>query len=125
MGKRVHVVKKQEQYGNSEAFNWSFEEFHSLLDLLGCEVCAEDEYADRFECLSDNYRNALDCLKRYKKIGMKSRKMKALMDELGFDEEELTYYLAKLGEIDYVIQSMQRFWEERDKKSSYIQFVAW
>ena len=124
MGKRVHVVKRQAEYGSSEAFNWCYQEFHHLLDLFGCDVCSEDEYSDFFECDADSYKIALVALKDYKKKGIKSKKMLDLMEEYGFDEVELEEYLSELGGIDEVIDAMECFWKERDKKSRWIQFSA-
>ena len=129
MGKRVHVVSKREEYGNREAFNWCHVEFHALLDLLGCDVASEEEWSDRFECPIEAYKKALEALKSYKKHGMQSRKMKALMEEFDFSEEELLERVNNLGDeekiLDYIVDVMQDFWKERDKKSGWISFLAW
>ena len=124
MGKRVHVVSRQEEYGSYETFNWKWEEFHSFLDLLGCDCCGES-YDDRFDCLAEEYKIALDALKSYQKSGSKSRKFKALLEENDLTEEDLLGYAENLGGLDNVIEAMATFYKERDKKSRYIQFVAW
>ena len=124
MGKRLHVVKRQEEYGSYETFNWKWEEFHSFLDLVGCYCCGET-YDDRFDCLAESYKFALDALKSYQKSGEKSKKFKALLEENYITEEELLECVEVLGGLDHVIEAMQTFYKERDKKSMYIQFVAW
>ena len=71
MSKRLHVVSKHQEYGSAEGFNWKFEEFHAFLNGLGCEVEAEDFYADEFECEAEKFANAIDTLKDYKKCKAK------------------------------------------------------
>ena len=45
MGNMIHVVKKQREYGKSEAFKYGFGEFKDLLSSLGCEVYDLDDYS--------------------------------------------------------------------------------
>ena len=125
MGKRVHVVKIHEKYGSYETFNWQWSEFHLFLNMLGCDVSGEDEYVDRFDCEVCLFKEALEALKEYKKKGIKSKKMQALMNENGFDNEELDESLEEIGGIDHVIEAMKEFYKESDRKSRYIEFVAW
>ena len=43
MGKRIHVAKKYEiEYGSAEHLNWKQDEFISVLEELGCDVCRQD-----------------------------------------------------------------------------------
>ena len=68
MGYRLHVVKRQEQFGDIEAFNWKNNEFADLLSTIGCGVCGDNPY-DRFECLKSEFRNAIGIVKLYSEKG--------------------------------------------------------
>ena len=123
MGKRVHVIAKHQEYGDSASFNWKCSEFHDFLDSLGAEVSPEDEYADEFECQCVEYKKALDLLKKYKKKGAKA--ISNELEGLGYSPDDLEKDLAELGGIDYVLSEMCNFYNERDKKSDWISFSAW
>lgn|GEM_PF-7101287 len=118
MGKRVHVVKQQEKYGNSEYFNWKYNEFADLLGQLGCEAASMDEYnMERFEVETDKFQRAINVLKEYK--GGKTS------FDNDIDIDGIDAYLDELGGIDNVIEAMEAFYEQRDKDSGWIIFVAW
>ena len=137
MGKRVHVVSKQREYGDSEAFNWANEEFKDLLRDLGCNVCEQDEYSDDFELLTAHYEVALNILKRMKENpDLTNEDIADLkygedddydaidpdmieLDDVKDDIEKLGYSLEEL------INVLENFYDERDKNSSWIQFSAW
>ena len=121
MGKRLHVVSKQRKYGKSEGFNWKFEEFKDFLEDLGADVCAVEDCAEEFECDVYSYKKILDMLKDYKENGM-TEKVKEFL--YNYKETKFINDLDNLGGIDELINTMQRFYEERDKKSEWIQFVA-
>lgn len=123
MGKRVHVIKKHATYGTYEAFNWKFEEFHSLLDMLGCDVYGEDD-SENFECEGNYYKSAMNILKMYKKKGA-CKKVENMLDNVYSSIEKLNIVLENLGGLDYVLESMELFWKQRDKKSNWISFSAW
>ena len=123
MGKRVHVIAKHQEYGDSASFNWKYSEFHDFLDSLGAEVSPEDEYADEFECQCVEYKKALDLLKKYKKKGANG--VSKELNELGYSVEDLENDLATLGGLDHVLETMSNFYNERDKKSDWISFSAW
>jgi hypothetical protein len=124
MGKRVHVIKKHQEYGSYEAFNWKYDEFHSFLDALGCGVCGE-EYADEFECDEEAYGNALNFLKTYKEKGADCEEVQKFLKDAYYSVEELEDDLNELGGLDYVLESMQYFWEQREKNYGWISFSAW
>lgn len=63
MGSRVHVIKRQPEYGHC-GFNWNSEEFKSFLDDMGCATTGES-YADDFECDVDLYKKAVWALSIY------------------------------------------------------------
>lgn len=126
MSLNVHVVKKHAEYGDVEAFNWKFEEFHSFLDALGCDVSAEDDYAENFECGEDNYEDALNFLKVYKEKGADCKEVKKFFKEnVDYTIGELEQDLETLGGLDYVLQAMQMLWDEREKDYGWISFSAW
>ena len=137
MGKRVHVVSKQREYGDSEAFNWANEEFKDLLRDLGCNVCEQDEYSDDFELLTAHYEVALNILKRMK--GNPDLTNEDIADlKYGEDDdydsidpdmielEDVKDDIEKLGySLEELINVLEMFYDERDKNSSWIQFSAW
>ena len=144
MGNRVHVVKKQREYGNSEAFNWAFEEFKDLLSSLGCNVCEQDEYSSDFEMSCEDYERAMTILKRIIKAQKKDKDMdlndidfsdlaspEDTPDWESFDPDNYNFNdvidnAEKLNgySLEEILKIMQTFWKERDKKSSWIQFCS-
>ena len=144
MGNRVHVVKKQREYGNSEAFNWAFEEFKDLLRDLGCNVCEQDEYSQDFEMSCDEYKRGMEILKRIIKALKKDKDMDLndidfsdlaspedtpdweKFDPDNYDFNDVIDNAEKLNgySLEEILKIMQTFWKERDKKSSWIQFCS-
>lgn len=124
MGMRVHVIKKHEDYGETEAFNWQFEEFNNFLGQLGCDMCHEEDIYDRFECGVDDYKTALSLVKAYKKKG-RVKSVVEKFDDANADIDEFEKRIKELGGLDYVLNAMQAFYNERDKKSDWISFYAW
>ena len=142
MGNRVHVVKKQREYGNSEAFNWAFEEFENLLSSLGCNVCEPDEYSSDFEISCEEYDRAMIILARIIEAQKKDKDMDLndidfsdlaspeytpdceKFDPDKYDFNVVIYNAERLKEysLDEILKIMYTFWKERDKNSSYIQF---
>lgn len=144
MGKRVHVVKKQREYGKSEAFNWAFEEFKNLLSSLGCNVCEQDEYSSDFEMSCEDYERAMTILKRIIEAQKKDKDMDLndidfsdlaspedtseweRFDPANYDFNYVIKIAASLNgySMEEILKIMQTFWEERDKNSSWIQFCS-
>ena len=144
MGNRVHVVKKQREYGNSEAFNWAFEEFKDLLSSLGCNVCEQDEYSSDFEMSCEDYERAMTILKRIIKAQKKDKDMDLndidfsdlaspedtpdweKFDPDSYDFNDVIDYAKRLQDysMEEILEIMKTFWEERDKNSSWIQFCS-
>ena len=144
MGNRVHVVKKQREYGNSEAFNWAFEEFKDLLSSLGCNVGEQDEYSSDFEMSCEDYERAMTILKRIIKAQKKDKDMDLndidfsdlaspedtpdweKFDPDNYDFNDVIDNAEKLNgySLEEILKIMQTFWKERDKKSSWIQFSS-
>jgi hypothetical protein len=124
MGKRVHVVKRHAEYGSAEAFNWLFEEFYNFLSELGCYMChTEDDY-DNFECEVEEYKTALSLVKAYKKNG-RTKAVEEKFVKVNADIDSFESYVEKLGGLDKVLEAMQAFYDQRDKKVDWISFSAW
>lgn len=140
MGNRVHVVKKQREYGKSCAFNWAYEEFKTLLRDLGCNVCEQDEYSSDFEMEVDDYSRAMKILQRIKDnpdmdpnyIDFSDFKSSddtpewAAFDPDDYDFNDVLSDIEKLEgySIDDILDIMQTFYDERDKNSGWIQFCS-
>lgn len=144
MGNRVHVVKKQREYGKSEAFNWAFEEFKDLLSSLGCNVCEQDDYSSDFEMSCEEYERAMTILTRIIEAKKKDENMdlndidfsdlvspEDVSDWDKFDPDKCDFNdvidNAKNLQgytMEEILDVMQTFWEERDKNSSWIQFCS-
>ena len=144
MGNRVHVVKKQREYGKSEAFNWAFDEFKCLLSSLGCNVCEQDEYSSDCEMLCDEYERAMTILTRIIEAQKKDKDMDLndidfsdlaspegtpewdYFDPDNYDFNEVIKNAERLQgyTIEEILKIMQTFWEERDKNSSWVQFCS-
>jgi hypothetical protein len=147
MGNRVHVVKKQRKYGDTEAFNWNYQEFKDLLSNLGCNVCEQDEEgcSSEFEMTCDDYKRAMEILKRIiaalkknKDVDLNTLDFSDLassdddpdwcsFDPDNYDWNDVKDSVDKLEgySIDEILKIMRSFWSERDKKSDWIQFSAW
>lgn len=127
MGKRVRVVSRQEKYGDREDFNWKQEEFKNLLDTLGCSVHEEDPegYCDRWECQKEEFKQAIQNLKDYSNGVFKSEEWAS--EDVASALHELSYDEGRDLSIDptSVINTMEKYLEECDKKSCWIIFVAW
>ena len=151
MGKRLHVVKRQREYGSTEAFNWCFDKFRKLLDVLGCNVCADDESSDFWEMTKDEYKRAITILKMMKDVPMDGdyKEQKEKIDQIYnsekyqglFVENEESYCSITAEDVDLydvinslknldidldeLIDIMESYLKEADKKSDWIQFEAW
>lgn len=125
MGKRVHVIKKHEEYGKTKAFNWKFEEFNHFIGFnLGCKMRHMEYNYNNVECKVEEYETALSLVKAYKEKG-RCEEVEKMFDEANGNIDCFEGYLEILGGIDYILSSMQAFYNERDKESSWISFSAW
>ena len=150
MGKRLHVVKRQREYGRTEAFNWCFDKFRNLLGDLGCNVCSEDEFSDFWEITKDEYKRATTIISMMKDVPMdgnykdqqekidqiyNSEEYQKLFsdDELSSsitaDDIDLNDVIRSIKnldiDLDELIIIMVSFLNEADKNSNWIQFEAW
>ena len=151
MGKRLHVVKRQREYGNTEAFNWCFDKFRDLLGDLGCNICSEDEYSDFWELTKTDYKRAIAIIKMMKNVPLdcdyskqkekidqiyNSEKYQKLFSASDYDYCSITADDVELYDVvksinnididlDQLIDIMTSFLKEADKESDWIQFEAW
>lgn len=133
MGCRVHVVKKQREYGNSEAFNWKYSEFYSMLECLGCNVCSSSEFEESnfAEMQVTEYRAALNILERLRDgKEINDADLIALNIESAEDfnadiKDDVMQCIESLGyELKDLCVVMEQFYEQRDQNSDWIQFEA-
>lgn len=134
MGCRVHVVKKQRDYGSSEAFNYKIDEFSTLLSRLGCEICAQDDCYNFFEVDVEEYKRAIEVLKLFikssgdKEFDMLTRKKyprKTYLEIAEYEDIEDAIERLEDYKAEDVLAVMQAFYRERDKKSGWVQFEMW
>ena len=117
MGKWVHIVSKQEEYGDNEFFNWGQEEFKALLTSLECYVVENEDGSDRWEVEKPEYERAIKFLKEYKEKGC----IEELEDDLEFKDA-----IKSLGcDVIYVINAMETLLNQSDKNSDWLIFVAY
>jgi len=131
MGYRLHVVKRQERFGDIEAFNWKNNEFADLLTTIGCDICGDEPY-DRFECLKSEFRKAIGIVKLYsEKDSLTEEDLSATGIDPGcFDIDDINEILSKTkDELGYtpteLVRVMEQFLSESDPDGDYIIFVAW
>ena len=143
MGCRVHVVKRQPEYGTC-GFNWKSEQFKSFLDDMGCDTTGES-YADDFDCDVSAYKKAVWALSIYvhrtpsdarKKKPAQKRpkrydKFLAFLDEQGLDVSDFEADVCAMADLDdkakaakESLETMVAMLVERDKSSDYIAFSA-
>ena len=146
MGNRVHVVKKQREYGSKEAFNHQYEQFKTLLRNLTCDVYEEDEGSRNFEMSCVDYERAMKILSRIKDALDKDENTDLNKIDLSdcipvydievpdwcrfdisrYDFNDVKDTLKKFPEysIEEILKIMQDFFDERDKNSDWIQFSS-
>ena len=127
MGKRIHIVKKVEEYASVEGFNYQQDKFESLLNALDCYVHEYEEgNADRFEVPTDEYEKALEAFKAYAK-GEEMPEDSDVDPEL-VDEavKDLAYEVETHDEtVKRILKLMEDFYEFRDKDNDWMIFVSW
>jgi hypothetical protein len=136
MGCRVHVIKRQREYGNSEAFNYNIEGFKSMLENLACDVCCQEGCDNFFELSIDDYNRALDVLKSIAKHGSvdwEKLNKKYPIENKYYDKfedmcdvDDALESIEALGcDVPNMVEIMELFKSQRDKKSDWIQFEMW
>ena len=135
MGKRVYVATKYEvEYDSNAAFNWKQQEFKELLSNLNCDVMEDDEdgYSDTWQVSKEQFKRAIDFLKGNKEEIYNYEENEVIE----FEDEDFWYeeiYDAIMDMIDksefeecyqYVLSTMETFYEQADKKCNYMHFTA-
>lgn len=127
MGKRIHIVKKVEEYASMAAFNYRQSEFESLLSALGCYVnVIEEGNSDRFEVPTGDYEKALVAFRAY----MNGEEMPEDSDADDLDVDDAVKALAYEDETrkeaeKRILKNMEDFYESRDKDFDWMIFVSW
>ena len=139
MGKRLYVATKYEvEYDSSAGFNWSYNEFKSLLRCFGVSTWdTSDEFTegegDVWECPLDEFETAFEFLKEYKDVIKDSKNSDMTIES---DEEDI--YLADVYEaimslkcgkdydesVNEVIRMMGLYLKECAKGDGYMHFQA-
>ena len=118
MEKGLHVVSRQEKYGKTQAFNWSWNFFKELLNALGCEMYEREESSDRFEVEVSDYEEAMEKFDKFLNSG-------GLDNEMIDDIEQCTLITNEQNSCQWILDTMKAFYEERDKNEGFIVFVAY
>ena len=123
MGKRLRVVKKQEEYGEVAMFNYRYADFANLLSVLDCDIhCDSEEDYARFDVPVEDFRNAMDIMENY--VNGEHDKITTI-DVADIDEAlDGIYGDHDIGQAEYILETMKLYYEERDKEKSYMIFVA-
>jgi hypothetical protein len=143
MGSKVYSVKRQEELSNATAFKYGADTFYNLLELLSCDMWADDtSFPNRFECPVEDYETALNALKEHRNLYPNSSSLEwiradnfesplfdLLNDEYYTEDEaigEFDSIMEQLGGIDRVIKCMENLYEERDQREgvTHIRFVV-
>ena len=134
MGMRVHVCTKHiVEYGRSEGFNYTYQDFKNMLNELGCEYSGEIDETD-WEVERDKFNEALNLIKEYKAEIVKAAKGEDVGDIDDIDIDDVATYM-KLAcdkkadtfsesDVDEVINLMERYEAEGEPGSSYLNFSA-
>lgn len=121
MGKILRVAKTYVvKWGNTEAFNWSFDKFYDLLKKLGANTCmgSEDENVYDFEVEQESYETAMANLKQYMEDADK------LSDEVDADDIKQAIEGLEM-EPQKILELMHEYYDEAHKVDGYLHFSAW
>lgn len=118
MGKRVHVARNYKvEYGDTEAFNWKQDEFISVLETLGCDICRydnEDNSAGEFEVNVTDYNDAVENLECH--IGAPG---------LFVNADDISHAIESTGMTDEkLLKTMKNYLQEADTHDGYLHFAA-
>ena len=112
------MAKKYEiEYGSAEHLNWKQDEFISVLEELGCDVCRqdnEDYSAGDFEVSAEQYEQAMKDLQEY------------INDPEGYEDgPDLCEAIEATEETPKdLLRIMQGYYDEADKHDGYLHFGA-
>lgn len=134
MGMRVHVCTKHiVEYGHSEGFNYTYQDFKNMLCGLGCDYSGEIDDTD-WEVDRDKYNKALNLIKAHKAEIVKAAKGLDIdvngIDNISRVATSMRYACDKdvaafsESDVDDVIELMERYEEEGEPGSCYLNFSA-
>ena len=119
MGKKVHVAKSYKvEYGDTEAFNWKLDEFISVLETLGCNICRydnEDSSASEFEVDISDYNDAVNNLECYidnHHLFVNADDINHAIDATGLTAEKL-------------LKTMKDYFQEADTHDGWLHFACY
>ena len=130
MGYRVHVIRRQPEYGHCGAFSYKYEDFKNLLSALGCDICGTDDMvcSPRWEVSAKEYAQAIKLLAKLNK-GEHINGQHVTSDcgrETIIDEKKILNIITNkylLGDtLEDVLETMEIFEKERDHTSDYVMF---
>ena len=135
MGMRVHVCTKHiVEYGRSEGFNYTYQDFKNMLYELGCEYSGEIDDTD-WEVERDKFNEALNFIKAHKAEIVKAAKGEDVGDIDDIDIDDVATHMMfacdktkdtfSESDVDDVIELMERYEEEGEPGSCYLNFSAW
>ena len=108
MGCKLYVAKKYVvEYSGYGEFNWQQEEFRSLMEALGIELCGESESGElwSFEVSKEDWECGMETLKSDK------------------ENEEITQVLKSLGKSrEEMLGIMETYLEESDPDYEWLEF---
>lgn len=134
MGMKVHVCTKHiVEYGKTKGFNYTYQDFKYMLEMLGCDYTGDIDETD-WEVDRDNFNDALAKIKKYKAEIVKAAKGEdvGIIDEIDFEDVATYMKLAcdkkadtfSESDVDEVINLMERYEAEGEPGSSYLNFSA-
>ena len=112
MAKRYEV-----EFGSAANLNWKQDEFISVLEELGCNVCRydnEDYSAGDFEVSAVEYKKAMDEVKAFLRYPEDYEDNEDLRDAIEATDETA----------EELLQIMQGYYDEADKRDGYLHFAS-
>lgn len=134
MGMKVHVCTKHiVEYGKTEGFNYTYQDFKYMLEMLGCDYTGDIAETD-WEVDRDNFNDALNLIKAHKAEIVKAAKGLDIdvdgIDNISSVATNMRYACDKdvaafsESDVDEVIELMERYEEEGEPGSCYLNFSA-
>ena len=134
MGMRVHVCTKHiVEYGKTEGFNYTYQDFKNMLNILGCDYTGEIDDTD-WEVEREQFNDALNFIKEHKAEIVKAAKGEDVGDIDGIDIEHVATHMRfacdknvdtfSESDVDEVIKLMEHYEAEGEPGSPYLNFSA-
>lgn len=124
---KLHVISVQCEYGKT-AYKVDVISFFKILNLLGCSVYNDSD--TNFEIELNEYRRAMQAMKNIAHYG-KDLPLSILKDDDFFLTQDDVLAVIDIVKTKFkpltlndVFHCMERYWEEKDKNSDWIQFCV-